>query len=137
LLLLLATALCVSQFTFFGFRYFALPDPNSDLHDKQQFSSWNKLLGFDNRNRVALKRTLTTRIFNDEESQPSAEDDAVMACQIQLQPDGTYVVSVYDTAMAIIELAGKDHFVPFSFSSHERIINVRNFLFIDLSHLQS
>ena len=113
------------------FRYFILPDPNTSLYARKQFNSWNKLLECGGCKRVVFGENLSIRVVNDaEECQPQREGELSMsiATQLKRQQDGSYAVSVYDAAMAIIDMARHDRFELLSFNNHERIVTVRNSL---------
>ena len=88
---------------------------------------------------------MSIRLIDDPESMLRREGELSMAPQIKLQQDGNYyAVSVYDAAIAIIDMSKNDRFELLSFNNHERIVTVRNspsiYLSIYLSiypHLQS
>ena len=51
-------------------------------------------------------------------SPAAAELEVQVVEQLKLQQDGSYIVSVFDTVMAIIKLAARDRFVVITFKTH-------------------
>jgi hypothetical protein len=57
-------------------------------------------------------------------SPAAAELEVQVVEQLKLQQDGSYIVSVFDTVMAIIKLAARDRFADISFTEHLRLSQV-------------
>ena len=98
---------------------------------RQQFVIWNNLLRCD-----SMDTSVAAVMDDDTESKSpaSAEMEIQAVLQLKLQPDGSYIVSVYDTVMAIIKLAARDRFAVITQTDLQWISKVTS-IEIRISHL--
>lgn len=104
------------------FRYFAVPNPNNSPFTRKQFLVWNNLLRCDCENTSAASVTVLAHGSMDDDTESkspaAAELEVQVVEQLKLQQDGSYIVSVFDTVMAIIKLAARDRFAVITFKTH-------------------
>ena len=97
---------------------------------RKQFIIWNNLLRCDSTTITGAPATVVNHDRTDDDTESKspalAEMEIQVVEQLKLQPDGSYIVSVYDTVMAIIKLAARDRFAVITMTELQWISKVRS-----------